>query len=165
MGKRKYRQSPLGSIKSGLHLAKVPDEANLSNRVEIKKSAKKTLTGKVIMETYPGMSWKDFDHDKFLHLKAAFLQFLNSKTTPELYTLLELDNLLKFAKTTWMARMQRTIAAGQEPDDYDMERMDKLIGHLMNLHKLKHGDKHIIAKINISDIRDLSKEENDNSGN
>ena len=139
----------------GLHLAKVENEVTDANRSHIRAEAKKHLIGKVIVDTYPGMAWEDFDHEKFLHLKAAFLEFLNSKTTPELYTMIEIENLLRFAKKMTLTRMQRKLASGNIPDEYEIDYLLKLCDRLINLHKLKHGEKHIIAKMDFSYIRDL----------
>jgi len=154
----KKAKTPLGAIKRGLHNSKIlnPSQVNNSNRIEIKRAAKRSIMGNVIIDTYPDMNWEDFDHEKYIHLKALFLQLLNSKTTGELYTSLEIENLLKFAKRVTLTRIQRNIAEGKNPDKYDMDQIYQLCDRLMNLHKLKHGEKKIIAKMDFSFVRDLT---------
>ncbi len=157
----KHNDSKLGQVKKCLHTVKIthPDQVNNSNKIDIKKAAKRSEVGNAIVDAHPGMSWERFDHEKFVEIRAAFVEFLNSKTTTELYTKLEINNLLKILKYDVLLRMQESIKKQEPLSKKDAERVDKLVEHLATLHKLRYGEKKVIAKLDFSFIRDLTQQQ------
>lgn len=158
-GRKKATHTPIGKYKKGFSKLKIkePRQINASNRHELKYRAKKTPMGRAIVDTYPDLTFDDFDHEKYVHIRAAFIEFLNTKTTGEIYELLELKELYRFMKKTTMARLQEKIRGKAPFDKLDWERMDKIFEHLERLHKLRHGEMKTVVKADFTFIRDLTK--------
>ncbi|GAG12049.1 unnamed protein product, partial [marine sediment metagenome] len=126
-----------------------------ANKNQLKQTARQSEMGQAIVKTYPDLDMKNFDHEKFVHIRAAFITWLNSKTVDEIYTQIELENLLKVMKMDMSKRLHRKIAAGEDFDKVDWDRMKQVFDHLTNLHKLKHGDKQVKVNVDFKDIRDM----------
>ncbi len=154
MGEAKTK---LGQIKKGIKAVKILSTEDITerNKYKIKENAKHSEMGQAIVQTYPDLDFQNFDIEKFVHIRAAFLSWLNSKATNDVYTLLELENLLKLMKLDMGIKLRKKIEDGREFDKIDWDRMKQVFEHLTNLHKLKHGDKHIVAKIDFKDLRDM----------
>ena len=155
-------ESKLGQVKKCLHAVKIKtrEQVNESNKVPLKTQAKHSEVGQAIVQTYPDLNWKDFDHQKFVEIRAAFIEFLNSKTTKELYTRMEMNNLLKVLKLDTLIRIQEALKEKRPLSKRDTDRMDKLFEHLATLDKIKHGEKKINIKADFSFIQDLTKTDN-----
>ena len=147
----------IGQIKKRIKKTKIlsPIQITENNKDQLRQTAKQSEMGQAIVQTYPDLDFKEFDHEKFVQIRAAFLTWLNSKTVDEVYTLIELENLLKVMKFDISKRLHRKIAAEEDFDKTDWDRMKQVFEHLTNLHKLKHGEKHGITKIDFKDIRDM----------
>ena len=148
----------IGQIKKGISSVKIltTEDITEQNKYKIKENAKHSEMGQAIVQTYPDLDFDNFDTEKFVHIRAAFVNFLESKTTGEIYTRLELNNICKLSKELMLARLHKKLQAGILPDDLDLKRLDKVIEQLLNLDKVKHGEKKIIAKMDFSYVRDLT---------
>ncbi|MCH7535758.1 MAG: hypothetical protein IH948_08465, partial [Bacteroidetes bacterium] len=89
-------------------------------------------------------------------VKKLFIEWINSKTTGEVYSLLEIKNLLKILKLDFAQRLSKKVANGDSLDEVDMKRIQQMLEGFTNLHKLQHGEKKTIIKMDYQFIRDLT---------
>lgn len=148
-------KTPLGKLKKSLHNFKV-EEAMPSNKAQLKKVAKTSELGVAIVDVHPSLTWKSFDHQKYLDIRNAFIDWIAERTSKEIYTIKEANNLMRVMKFDLQLRIKKKIDLGQKLNDYELERMDKLFEHLMSMHKIKHGERKIIQKMDFRFIRDLT---------
>ena len=80
---------------------------------------------------------------------------MDGTTANNVYTMIELESLIDMFKED-MVPIVVKIKTGEKLLPEELERMDQLFEHLATLHKLKHGEKKIIAKMDFSFVRDLT---------
>lgn len=164
---KQSKYTPLGQLKRGLNKVSIKEDkvglrAVINGSFDrkryhnIKAHAKRSILGQVIVSTYPEMSFKDFDHEKYIHTRNAFVEWLDERTTGEIYSISELKNLLTEFRKDLLGRIREKLLEKKELDKLDYERLIRICDHLINLHNLKKPKKETVVKMDFSYIRDLT---------
>jgi len=154
--------TPLGKIKSCLHTMDMDLKVRPHNRKDIRNSIKYSNFSSAVADifakegTYSKLDLKsDEDLQKFIDIKKAIRIWLDGSTAKEVYTMIELNNLIECFKRDLVPTMEKMMRAEKLSRE---EKADahQLFSALERLHKLKYGEKKVIAKIDFSHIRDLT---------
>lgn len=157
-GHKWFPRTKMGDVKIGISHLKIknPEQVTMSNKYAIRAEAKQYEVGRAIVDAHPELSWANFDAEKFVQVRAEFVNFLNQNTAKEINEKRWINNILNELGGDFLVRLMDALKKGKKLDKFDLERADTLLDHLFRLDKLKHGDKHVSVNYDIKYIQDLN---------
>mgnify|MGYP001594513347 CR=1 FL=1 len=81
--------------------------------------------------------------------------WINSMKSTELHEVIELENLALFLKQTESQRIWQKIHNNQELTKTDLEYVRLISDIIINLHKLKHGERRVNINTDLKDFREM----------
>lgn len=128
--------STLGAMKRGRW--GYSDHYRPNRKADIKYEAKRTLIGRLIVETHPELSWENFDHQKFLKIKKQYKDYLDTKTAKQLYLEGELQEVYDRLDYIFLLKVFPKLKRGKQLSDEDIKLIHSKIEVLVKLHKVRN---------------------------
>jgi len=168
--KAKQKISITGAIKKGTWGRKSYEDLKLGTPREkvshLNQQTKHSNIDQAIIEEYPGLTDTDLLNNKKIvnqvkkqRVKQLFRLWLDKSTGVELDTELELRKVIELLKQDAWTRALDKYIEGKKMDKGDMDSLKLFKDTLVDLQKLTKGERKIIAKIDLKDLRDMAQGE------
>ena len=115
------------------------------------------------VKTYPVPEGVELSNEPNVYRPDLFANWVRSRTTKELQEVIELQNLVKLMKGDENQRVFKKLQLNQKLTSEDMGYINFVKETLIDIHKLKYGEKRVNLNTSLKDLRDsLWEEQNAN---